>query len=212
MLWPQKHDKSDAMPRVTLAGPSVTLTTPQLEHCKQWIEVRARNQTMLTPLEPVWPKNALTPDFYAKRLKRQAREWAQDSAYPFLIFENGSHDMIGGININHVCRGAAQYASLGYWLCQNYQRKGYMSEALQIICRFSFEKISLHRLNAAVLPDNQRSINLLIRNGFTEEGRAEKYIKIHGRWRDHILFGLPIEAWADNNKKIAPVKLTLTTK
>ena len=33
------------------------------------------------------------------------------------------------------------------------------------------------------------------RLGFQEEGRARGYLKIDGRWQDHVLFGLLEEDW-----------------
>jgi len=48
----------------------------------------------------------------------------------------------------------------------------------------------LHRLEAACLPANEPSRRLLARVGFTEEGHARAYLKINGRWEDHLLFGM----------------------
>lgn len=202
MLWQQKEQKTDnALPQLVLTGKRITICPPQPDHARLWIDVRRKNKEILKPLEPLWPKDCLEPGFYERRLKRQAREWNTDHAYPFLIFhkdtQKRANPLMGGININHVCRGAAQYASLGYWLDQDCQGQGYMSEAMQLILNFAFETLRLHRMNAAVLPDNQKSMALLERNGFQREGFAEKYIRINGHWRDHILFGLPYERWKD---------------
>jgi [ribosomal protein S5]-alanine N-acetyltransferase len=41
-----------------------------------------------------------------------------------------------------------------------------------------------------VQPENERSIGLLRSLGFSEEGYARRYLKIGGRWRDHVLFAL----------------------
>ena len=55
---------------------------------------------------------------------------------------------------------------------------------------FAFGPLGLHRLEAACLPTNDASGNLLLKAGFTEEGYAKAYLKINGEWRDHVLFGL----------------------
>ena len=54
----------------------------------------------------------------------------------------------------------------------------------------AFGPLGLHRLEAACLPGNDASANLLLKAGFTEEGYAKAYLKINGDWRDHRLFGL----------------------
>lgn len=181
----------DAMPDIRLTGARIILRPPQRFDCAPWMAVRAQNRAMLEMFEPLWPDDALTPVFFERRLARQNRDWAQDRAYSFLI--NPADDaraIIGGININNVHRGAAQYASLGYWLGEDRQGQGLMGEALGIICRYAFEDLRLHRLNAATLPENIKSRRLLERAGFAEEGFAKSYIEINGAWRDHVLFGL----------------------
>jgi len=43
---------------------------------------------------------------------------------------------------------------------------------------------------AGYLPHNERSGKLLDRLGFEKEGLARKYLKINGRWEDHLLTSL----------------------
>ena len=39
------------------------------------------------------------------------------------------------------------------------------------------------------IPVNHASVRLLTKCGFRQEGLARKYLKINGRWEDHLLFG-----------------------
>jgi [ribosomal protein S5]-alanine N-acetyltransferase len=52
----------------------------------------------------------------------------------------------------------------------------------------SFTTQGLHRLEAATLVDNLASQAVLRRTGFTLIGLASRYLRIAGRWRDHLLF------------------------
>lgn len=159
----------------------------------QWAKVRGANKDRLKPYEPLWAERSLDEDFFQKRLARQLREWEQGHARPFLIFKNDHHNLIGGININHICRGAAQYASLGYWIDRGHEGQGFMREALDMTLHYCFTGMQLHRINAACLPENLRSHTLLKNAGFNEEGFAPRYLHINGKWRDHVLFGLCAE-------------------
>ena len=58
--------------------------------------------------------------------------------------------------------------------------------------------LDLHRVHAAFLPSNIASRRVLEKNGFVEEGYAERYLQINGRWEDHVLMGLTEERWAIN--------------
>jgi ribosomal-protein-alanine N-acetyltransferase len=55
---------------------------------------------------------------------------------------------------------------------------------------FIFSTLGLHRIEAACLPANEPSRNLLIKVGFREEGLARRYLLINGEWNDHLLFAL----------------------
>src|SRR2546427_350473 len=48
-------------------------------------------------------------------------------------------------------------------------------------------------LQADVQPGNERSLELLRATGWREEGYARRYLKIGGRWRDHVLFSILAE-------------------
>jgi ribosomal-protein-alanine N-acetyltransferase len=179
---------------VTLAGFRVTLRPPQRADGPAWIAAREKNRDFLKPYEPSWPGDSADLAYFDRRFERQVADWQAGRGQPFLIFlREGA--LIGGININNICRGAAQFASLGYWLDEDSQGKGYMAEALQLILQYGFTTLKLHRFHAGCLPHNGRSKNLLLKSGFREEGYGAKYMEIDGQWQDHVLFGLPVEHW-----------------
>jgi len=193
MIWPQKPHSPGLISPLELTTFRLTLRPPQLPDQDQWRRVREKNKDFLQPLEPKWTEDALTEDFFRRRYNRQKRDWETDRAYSFLIFRRNEEDLIGGINLNHICRGAAQHASLGYWLDESLQGQGYMAEAARAVIQYGFQSLHLVRINAFCLSENERSASLLLRLGFEEEGFAKNYLQINGRWRDHRLFGLVSE-------------------
>ena len=70
-----------------------------------------------------------------------------------------------------------------------------MSAALPLVLDFAFERLRLHRIEAACLPSNVPSRALLLRSGFHEEGYARSYLLINGKWQDHLLFAILREDW-----------------
>jgi ribosomal-protein-alanine N-acetyltransferase len=65
-----------------------------------------------------------------------------------------------------------------------------MTEALLALFPFVFDRLGLHRIEAACLPHNTASRGLLQRVGFREEGYARQYLRINGSWQDHVLYSL----------------------
>jgi ribosomal-protein-alanine N-acetyltransferase len=70
-----------------------------------------------------------------------------------------------------------------------------MTEAVRLALDLAFGPIGLHRVQAAIMPNNAPSLALARRMGFREEGFAVRYLKIAGRWRDHRIFALTAEEW-----------------
>ncbi len=182
-------DSTQHMPPVFLYGERIILRPPTRVDFKSWQKVRSKNRKYLTSFEPAWHKHTLTNLYLERRLIRQAKFWHEGLGRYFLICDK-EDKLIGGININNICRGIAQFGSLGYWIDQDMQGYGYMKEAIEVIKEYSFNDLNLHHLNAATLTHNTRSIKTLKSCGFKREGYAEKYLKINGKWQDHILFGL----------------------
>ena len=92
-------------------------------------------------------------------------------------------------------RRAAQFGTLGYWMGQQFAGRGLMTEAVRLLVAHAFDQLLLHRVHAAFLPHNMASRRVLEKNGFREEGYAENYLQIDGKWADHVLFGLTRERY-----------------
>ncbi len=173
-----------------LEGDGLFLRYPEMTDYRRWSELREESRGFLTPWEPVWAADELSRGAYRRRLRRYAREIRSDVAYPFFVFRSSDEELLGGCTISNVRRGVTQSAALGYWIGRSYARQGRMFAALRALLPFAFGPLALHRMEAACIPENAASRNLLRKLGFREEGRALRYLQINGEWRDHVLFGL----------------------
>lgn len=63
---------------------------------------------------------------------------------------------------------------------------GYITEAIQEGIDIMFHEYGLHRIEANIMPKNVRSFKVVEKLGFYNEGLAYKYLKINGKWEDHI--------------------------
>lgn len=178
-----------------LAGDRVFLRPPERGDYEAWATLRARSRGFLTPWEPTWPPDALSRSSYRTRLSRYAEDWRTDQGYNFLIFRCEDEALVGGVGMSNVRRGVAETASLGYWIGEPFARQRYMSAALPLVLDFAFNRLRLHRVEAACLPSNVPSRALLLRTGFRQEGYAHGYLLIDGKWQDHLLFAILYEDW-----------------
>ena len=179
-----------------IAGHGVMLRTPAITDFEEWAVLRARSRNFLTPWEPRWPADDLTRGAFRRRLRRYQSEIRDDNAFPFFIFHASQGTLFGGVTISNIARCMTQSATIGYWMGEEHAGKGYMAGALKVLIPFAFRTLNLHRLEAACLPTNMRSIKLLEKLGFQREGLARGLVCINGQWRDHIVFALlSDDAW-----------------
>ena len=178
-----------------LMGQRVTLRAPRIGDYTAWRDLRRASRDFLRPYEPRWTDSDLGQRVYASRLKRGRDEAKAGTDYTFFIFTRSDEELVGGITLSNVRRRAAQFVNLGYWMGHKFAGQGYMTEAVGLVVPYCFETLGLHRIHAAFLPDNQASRRVLEKNGFTEEGYAENYLQIDGKWADHVLFGLTRERY-----------------
>ena len=172
----------------TVNGEGVFLRAPQNGDYAEWAALREASREFLTPWEPIWPADDLTRGAFRRRLKRYADDQRSDLAYAFMIFRSHDNTLIGGLTLANIRRGVAQAGSIGYWSGAPYARKGYMTAAVRALIPFCFHTLRLHRLEAACIPANNASIQLLEKTGFTREGYARSYLCINGVWQDHLLY------------------------
>ena len=177
-------------PEPLLRGEGLYLRPATPGDFSSWTRLRAASRAFLEPWEPTWPDDDLTQAAFRRRLRRQDEDIARDEAYAFLIFDQTSDELLGGITLGGIRRGVSQSGTLGYWMGAPHAGKRRMTRAVAATVEFAFSKLRLHRVEAACIPDNAPSIALLERNGFQREGYAREYLKIDGAWRDHILFAL----------------------
>ena len=173
-----------------IRGQAVYLRYPRVSDYLNWSKLRHESREFLTPWEPVWASDELTKGAFRRRIKRYQKETRQDTAYAFFVYRSADNVLMGGCTLSNVRRGVTQCCALGYWIGERFARQGYMSDAVRALIPFIFSTLGLHRIEAACLPINEASKNLLTKAGFRQEGIARRYLQINGEWRDHVLFAL----------------------
>jgi len=182
-------------PAIRLDGPRVFIRPPTPKDFLEWATLREESRAFLVPWEPSWPADALSKAAFLRRVRRQAIEWRQDEAYGFLTFDRRTGELVGGIGLSNVRRGVAQTATMGYWVGAPFARKGFTSASARLVLEFAFNQLGLHRVEAACLPSNIPSQGVLEKVGFQREGFARGYLRINGRWEDHLLYAVVKEEW-----------------
>jgi [ribosomal protein S5]-alanine N-acetyltransferase len=128
-----------------------------------------------------WMSLPATPQEFQAYLTRYERP--DEDSLLICVCETGA--IAGVVNINGIIRGRFQCGSLAYAAFVPMAGRGYMSEGLNLVLRYAFEQLRLHRLEAQIQPGNQASLRLVQRLGFRNEGNSPDLLFIDGAWRDH---------------------------
>ncbi len=102
--------------------------------------------------------------------------------------------VIGTLPINQ----RAGCVELGYWLGEEFQGKGLVTNAARAMLTYVFATLNLHRAELRILTDNQRSRAVAERLGFVLEGIQRHAVWSNGKLMDLLCFGLLREEWESN--------------
>jgi len=124
-----------------------------------------------------------------------------ESAFGFMICRQEDGEPVGSIGLFHIVRRNTKTAFVGYSIGAPHMRQGYATEALQLMLKFAFRKLRLHRVEASIQPHNAPSIATVKRAGFTYEGCSRRLVKIAGQWRDHERWSILADEWSGRHRQ-----------
>lgn len=184
---------------LALKGEKVTLRLPDTSDYREWAALRGESRAFLEPWEPLWPKEELERAAWRHRIHRYRDDYAQGTAIAFFIYERGK--LAGGITLGNIRHGVSQSGHIGYWIGERYAGRGLMTDAVNVLVRHAFDTLRLHRVEAACIPGNARSIRVLEKAGFRREGTLRSFLRINGFWQDHYLYARIVDDQPDERTK-----------
>jgi RimJ/RimL family protein N-acetyltransferase len=116
-----------------------------------------------------------------------------------IVLKRGDR-LIGNTGIHRIDwlnRHAMTGAMIGEIDCQG---KGYGSEAKELILRYCFNTLGLHRISSSVLANNPRSLAYLKKAGYREEGIQREHFFRNGQWVDEVLLSILEDEWRAGQK------------
>jgi RimJ/RimL family protein N-acetyltransferase len=73
---------------------------------------------------------------------------------------------------------------------KTYRERGYGAEALELVLKFGFHKLDMHRLYVRVFDFNQHAIRTYRKCGMAEEGRLREAHYREGRYHDIVIMSI----------------------
>jgi [ribosomal protein S5]-alanine N-acetyltransferase len=167
----------------------LTLRLLEPEEADVMVQYVTDNREHLQPWEPLRSEVFYTRSFWYKELMRRYNDFYTGEGAHIVILPKGNEhpEIVGVCNFTNIMRGAFQACYLGYSVHHRFEGRGIMYEALSRAVEFVLNHFRLHRIMANYIPRNERSGRLLRRLGFYVEGYAYDFLRINGKWEDHVL-------------------------
>lgn len=161
---------------------------------REWDVVRARNREWLDPWEATNPVPGGSPPTFGQFVRSLDQQARQGSALPFLITERvpGTErsGLVGQLTVSGIAWGSFLSASLGYWVDHDQAGRGVAPMAVAMATDYCFRGLGLHRMEINIRPENTKSLRVVEKLGFRDEGLRKDFLHIDGRWTDHRSFAL----------------------
>ncbi len=180
----------------TLQTPRLSLVPVSPALAGEVLALLQRNRAHFEPVEPQRPDGYYTLAHQRGRLAEEKTKMRAGAAaiYWLRLKENvpargiaqQGGPLIGNAALSNIIRGPFCSAFVGYKLDAAHTGSGLMAEALNALIEHAFGPLGLHRLEANILPENDRSMRLAKHLGFVNEGIARAYMQIGGQWRDLV--------------------------
>jgi ribosomal-protein-alanine N-acetyltransferase len=167
---------------VIARGERVLLRTPTWADEDELLALRRASRGFHAPWEAEIPGvDPCSHEYFA----RYMRFGDGERRLRVLVCDAATDRIVGSISMSDWRRASKLPVQLGYWVGAACARRGWMSEALQLLIEHAFGPMRLTQLDAYVLAENTASRALLAKLGFRCADIAPAFRTLHGVARDH---------------------------
>ena len=178
------------------------LRLPLLTDYKSWVILRRKSEDFLNKWEPEKDSNYYSKTNFNQRVKWAKKNFNSKKVIHLFIFLRSNNHLVGGITLDNIRYGPFQSATLGYWLGEEFSKKGIMTEGLNSMMIYASKNVGISRIEAATLPNNIASRRLLEKCNFKYEGVGQYFLQIKGKWQHHILYANTFDSRKSKSKKL----------
>lgn len=166
----------------------ISLALPQ--HAEEFFALTDRNREFLRQWLP-WLDVTKTVGDTRNFLTQQLQRFARGESLNVIIFHDGAVAGVAGFNSIDRVNGIGY---IGYWLGEEYNGRGIMTEVVRDLIAIGKEFYSLQKIDIRCATGNSKSRAIPIRLGFVHEGTLRRAERVYEQWHDHEVYALLINS------------------
>ncbi|MFC4777343.1 GNAT family N-acetyltransferase [Paenibacillus sp. GCM10023252] len=163
----------------------------ETRHALTVLEVIEANRAYLGRFLP-WVSSTHDENDVRSFIQVELKRFSENKGFSCGIFYNNQY--AGNIGV-HDINWDSRYTSIGYWLSEEHQGKGIMTDACRAMINYLFNELGLNKIEIRARTDNPKSQAIPIRLGFQKEGTLRAIEFNDGQYHDHVVYGLLRTDW-----------------
>jgi len=166
------------------SNPLFNLVDGNREYLRQWLS---------------WVDHTANVSDSRSFIKNTIQEWDNNTSLTLGIWHES--ELSGVINF-HKFDWRNKSSGIGYWLAQDKQGHGIITQACEKLIEYGFSSLKLSAIDIYCSTENQRSRAIASKLGFVEGSIIPKRELIHGQYIDHAHYSISVTQWNQMQKSI----------
>ena len=165
-------------------GSECKLVLPDKKYAKDIYKVIVDERLRLAKYLP-WVMDMKSVQDEEQFLEYSIEKIHKEEMMMFIILVD--ENVAGMIDLHNINRSSKR-AEVGYWLSEKFEGYGIMTQSVDIIEKYSFNELKLHKLQIRVHPENYKSASVPQRLGYFKEATLVEHEVLNGEYIDLDIF------------------------
>lgn len=170
---------------------NISLRLIELNDAEKVFEQTDKSRDYLREWLP-WLDITTMPEDTKRFIQSNLKGYSENVSITTVILFNG--EIVGVAGFNSI-NWSNKTAYIGYWLGEEFQGKGIMTNVAKTLTDYAFHHLRLNKVEIRAASGNKKSRSIPEKLGFANEGCIRSAEWLYDHFVDHIVYGVLVEDW-----------------
>jgi ribosomal-protein-serine acetyltransferase len=178
---------------------NLELRVRRVEEAAESFAVIDKNREYLREYLP-WVDGTQSVEDIRKTIEGWQKKFEEKSNIVLGIYFDNKY--VGNMGLHDIRAYNNNSAEIGYWLAEDEQGKGIMTDCVRDLTDYGFNVLDLNRIYIECAVSNKKSRAIPERLGFVHKGTYQDGTCLYGVYQDAVIYGIVKRNWVKKFKKI----------